>query len=1461
MVRRSLGVALWLLVGLLACFLGALSGLVGTGAGRELLSRVTERSVTRALAGTIEVGDVRGSLLTGLTLTDVRLFDRDTTLVAWLPRAELSYNPFDLAAGRIVLLELRLDRPLINLVQHKNGRLNFEELLRLGGPDSGPHKPAPLVLFRNVEIDNGSLVLRLLDRESPGDSLLEIDRQGGAARRRVRRFDGLHTRLATLRLSSPREKGVLADIQRLAVVASDPAVELRDVRGRLLAHGDSIDVDFARLALPGSSLRGRGRIRWPRDTLLYDLDLVADSATLTDFRFIDARFPAGGVLAGGIVLRSRGSRVLEVRLDPLRVAYRGGSLSGRVTALSAAGQGLVALGQADLEATELDLDLARPFLDTLPFAGRLTGRTVADGQLSALGLEIDWAFRDSLVEGWPVTRVGGRGEVDLESPGGLTFHAFAVDLAQVDLATVRRLVPSFLLEGELDAVGTLDGPYRNAAFSGTLRHHDPGGPPSVVRGQLRLDTRRDTLGVYADVVVDSLSFDGLRGSFPALPVAGVAGGTIRLAGRLDSLEMHADLVAPRGGRIRGDGILTLLAPRYAARDFTFRAEDVSLARWLEGGPASRLTFAVSGSAEVDSGAPQAGRLTARLAPSLFAGAIVDSGIALVRFDARHLQVDSLYLAQAGLITTGAGTLGWERGTSGTLGIELDADTLGALDSLVLWLAESSRAVGNFAAPLRGSARVTLALSGSFDSLALEARGSARSLRWRDWVVPQGEARLAWRPGQTPAFDLAVQADSLSRDRLGFGAAELTAQGTLDSLTWFARSRVGDLAAFLAGGRLARESDTLAVGVDSLALLLPGGAWFLEQPTQVLIGDSVTRVTNFRLGSVAGSGRLTANGDLPIRGRADANLQLESVPLTGIYALLQRDTAGVGGYVTATLAVTGTRAEPTYHGAFALNEGSFGQFRTPFLDGTVEYRDRRLDGTLNLWRSGQPILSVTTHLPLDLALTPVTRRQLPDTISVRARADSVDLSVLEALTPLVRQVQGGFSADLGIRGTWDAPRLSGGLSIANAAAFIPAINVRYEGIDGRLTLSGDSIRVESLALRGGAGRADVRGVVRLEELTHPTLALTIDAHEFRALDLRGFLSVTASGQLALQGPVLGATLTGRGTVTSGTWYFADLVRKRVINIDAPWAATLIDTTLAATIRRQRLGPEFESVFLDSLRIRDLNLAMGSDVWLRSNEANIQLSGTVRVNKERSDFLLTGTLQAPRGAYRLTVGPVTREFTVSQGTVRYFGTPDLNAELDIEARHVVHPVPTQPGQPQEDVTIVARIGGTLLLPQLRLQAEGRELAQTEIISYLLFGQPSVDLASGPGGVGSQQALFRSALGSVFGELERTLVSDLGVPLDYLEIRPQANAYDPNSTVAGARLAAGWQIGEKTFLVLKAGFCGGQQLDVRNAIGASLQFRLSPEWRTEASFEPVLVCGAGAQTETRQQVGFDLFWERRY
>ncbi len=150
---------------------------------------------------------------------------------------------------------------------------------------------------------------------------------------------------------------------------------------------------------------------------------------------------------------------------------------------------------------------------------------------------------------------------------------------------------------------------------------------------------------------------------------------------------------------------------------------------------------------------------------------------------------------------------------------------------------------------------------------------------------------------------------------------------------------------------------------------------------------------------------------------------------------------------------------------------------------------------------------------------------------------------------------------------------------------------------------------------------------------------------------------------------------------------------------------------------------------------------------------------------------------------------------------------------------------------------------------------------MISYLLFGKPTFELGGDQGGITSQRALVQSAASVLSGELERTIVSDLGVPVDYVEIRPGGQ----NDPLAGVQLAVGRQLGPKTFLVVDAGFCEGRPVALRNTLGLSLQFRISPEWRTEASFEPIRVCSdplAESQPgNVVRQAGFDLFWEKRY
>jgi hypothetical protein len=218
-------------------------------------------------------------------------------------------------------------------------------------------------------------------------------------------------------------------------------------------------------------------------------------------------------------------------------------------------------------------------------------------------------------------------------------------------------------------------------------------------------------------------------------------------------------------------------------------------------------------------------------------------------------------------------------------------------------------------------------------------------------------------------------------------------------------------------------------------------------------------------------------------------------------------------------------------------------------------------------------------------------------------------------------------------------------------------------------------------------------------------------------------------------------------------------------------------------------------------------------------------------------------------------VTRDFTVERGSVRYFG--DLNAALDIRASHSVRAVRG------EEIPVIAVITGTLYAPKVTLESTfNPPISQTDLVSYLVTGYPANEAAR----LGQVNALetglsyFSSALSS---ELERALIQDIGIPLDLIEIRPGVSRAGGASTLT--QVAAGWQLGQKTFLTFNAGFCPENlgQFSYNN-LGASLEFRFSREWRLQASVEPTLQScrrDFGLPPSNTYQVGSDIRWEREF
>ena len=1461
-MRRQLARFLFVFViGTIAMVLGVVTSMTLTPPGRDLLARTVSRFLDRIVIGQVRVGAISGSFLYDLTLENLVVRDTSGELLADLPRVRVTYRLPNLLAGQVLLSGMQLERPTIQLIKHRNGRMNYEEVLGIGKGSKGGK--SPLVEFHNVRMSGGTLRIALpwnpprsartessvdsallAERAKPG-RLIEESREG---LRRVILLADLATRMSRLRIATPDRQPFTIDLDSLATRVNDPGVTLRNAVGRLRIRGDSAVFSLARGALPDTRFSGGGAVTWPRDTILFDFQVIAPRVNLADLRWVSPHFPE---MAGRGVLTARSETGTRTAYDirDLYLRGEGGGVEGELVTITDRRRGL-GVRDMNVRLAELNLDVVRPYLDTLPFYGTVTGKLAGSGFLNALDLSLEWAFRDAAVPGNPLSTISGEGGFGSSRDSGLIFTEFGVRQSDIDLRTVRRIAPAVVLEGRLTAVGTLNGPLRDVTFNGTAQHQDGDLPPSLLEGTVHLDTRGKVLGLDTDVTLDPLSFDGIRRAFPALKTRGEVRGPFQSQGSLARLAVDA-AVTGQIGNVEAHGFVTLQSPQWGAEDLVLRFSRLDLQALTGRRLPSSLEGEFSVTGVIDSARAPEGEARLVLSTSRIREFTIDSVYGVAGLHDSMIRLDTAYAVWKDATVGGSGTLGWAAPHRGRMAFTLRADSLVAFDSLMLAETGVTRDPA-LDSTLAGRGTASVELAGSLDTL--EAGGDFRieELQWQRIRSPLLTGAFTWIGGKRPQLNGSIGADTLAVQNWVFHRLGAQARGWADSLDWNAGTGVGEGVRVDGAGSWWQNGPTQVAFFDSLTLGLPLHRYRLDESFAVTLSDSAPTVSPVTLRAEDGSGLVQVAGRVPGSAPGSLVMRVLALDLHDAYGLLQRDTTGVAGEIGLDAHVGGTAEMPTLRGTGTLAGARFGDFQAPFIQGVVNYANRRLDTDLLLWRSGENVLDIEASLPLDLALRGAEKRQVDGPLSVHARGDSVDLGIIEAFSPAVRAVSGVFSADVNVSGTWNAPRLAGLVDIRNGAMSLPGLGVRYGSVSGGARFQGDSLVLNNMTLTSGGGTLGITGSVRLENLARPVLDLGFRANQFQAIDVRRFLSLTATGNLQLRGPFFQSRLTGGLTANSGVLYFADLVSKRIIDLEDPTIADLVDTTL---LRRENLGGKFQNRFLDSLTIENLDMEMGSDVWLRSAEANIQLTGQVQVSKTKQTYTPSGTLDAVRGSYTLKIGPVTRDFTVERGSVRYFG--NLDAALDIRARHVVRAVRG------EEIPVIAVITGTLYAPKVTLESTfNPPISQTDLVSYLVTGYPANEAAR----LGQVNALetglsyFSSALSS---ELERALIQDIGIPLDLIEIRPGVTRTDGASTLT--QVAAGWQLGQKTFLTFNAGFCPENlsQFSYSN-LGASLEFRFSREWRLQASVEPSFQScrqDFGITYNLPYQIGSDIRWEREF
>jgi translocation and assembly module TamB len=1415
---------------------------LATAPGHERLRRMAVSALARSVDGTVRVDEVGGPLWRAADVRGITLATPDGQAVIRAERVRVTFAVTDLVRRRFRFSSVTLVRPEIVLEQDTAGVWNIARLFRRTEPRP-PGGPPPLVDLREVSLADGTVIVRQ-------------HRRGGVVTER--RFSGVSAELSRVRASHPDTSGIEAVIRSLRGRATNPDLEIRALRGVVLLDGDSLRFALPSAALAETRLTGAGLVRWGRAHLVVEAGVTASRLAFADLRALVSRLPesGGGRLTARIRLPGDGS--WDVTLRDAALSTGRSSVAGALRVVRGTRGGVV-LRDVDLQLRPLDLAAIAPWVDALPIHGLLAGRVRGGGTLRDLAVDGTLAWTDEAAPGAPVNELDARGRLAVGGPDQVTFLGLVLRRAEFGFATIARYVPGGDLPGRLRAEGRLDGAWRRAEFMGRLHHLGASGLTTAARGRVAM-VIGDSVRLDVDLDVDSLSLGLLRQRWPQVPAGPVLAGKVGVHGYTTALGIAATLKGA-GGAIsatgtvgsRGDAMHVALAGTFDGLD---------LAPWRHGLPPSALWGLWSADLRVptgDSAALTTGRVRASLRPSRVTGLGMRSGAVSFALTDDRIEVDSLRVETAAGPLSASGVLGRRPGVASSFTFAARVDTLGYAEPLLRWVATTRGDSGTVG--LDGAGLVRGRVTGTAPQWRIDGAVAVGAVQYGALRLRAAEVSGQVVGGAGPLrVALTAAADTAGWAGFTYAPMGADAAGRTDSLTATVRAAFGDGSAAVVTAAWLADSVTRRLRVDALNLDLPVQRWHIAHPVTVAFDGAAITVDSLVMLPERGAGRLLAHGALPRSGVGDLTVRADSIPLVDVQALLGRDTAGVGGAVDVAARLYGSAGDPVIEVAAAVQEARFGEYRAPLTQVLARYGDRLLTLKGGMWRGEARVLTLRGAVPLDLALAPVARRRLPGPLALSAEADSVDLTVLDPMIDVVEGMSGVLRGNVRVAGTWDDLTLGGYAEIAGGTVAVPALGARYTGLDVRLDLADDLITLTRGTARSG-GTVEIGGTIRMVQ--GGQLDLTIQARGFEAFDIREFGGLTGTGDLTLRGPLLGAALAGRLRVDRGYLKFADLVEKNIVSLDDPEFRAVVDSTLALA---SDLRPEFRTVFVDSLRIPGLTLQMGPDVWLRSSEANIQLDGDFSVVKTIEDRLpryrLDGTLRALRGTYRLVLGPtnspfqVAKDFRVSRGTVRFYGTPDFNPEMDVVAEHQMR---TTDGQP---LTVRALIGGTLLLPRLRLESDFQPtLNETEIVSYLLFGRPPNELAGGTnGGTGGEIGILQSTVSGLAGEFGQSLISDLGLPLSYLTIQPGAAQPNDALGLSTARIGAGIQVGDRTFLTLTAGLC---EVVTSQLIGASVEYQVSRPWSVSAAFEPMVrECGMSSRLTgltSRYQLSFDLTWQQ--
>jgi translocation and assembly module TamB len=628
----------------------------------------------------------------------------------------------------------------------------------------------------------------------------------------------------------------------------------------------------------------------------------------------------------------------------------------------------------------------------------------------------------------------------------------------------------------------------------------------------------------------------------------------------------------------------------------------------------------------------------------------------------------------------------------------------------------------------------------------------------------------------------------------------------------ARNRVHSLSA-----QLDYQPGHVVARVARLNIDLPDGAWRLAQPVTVEQREQDFFVDRLLMRN---NGReLLLEGQFSLTGNQALQLKVEKLPIEGLRVFFP-EMPDVTGILSAQFQLGGTAATPQVVAALSLENSKIAGYSYAGLVASGSYRDQRADLKATVRQDQLHTLSATATVPMTLSWNNGWRAEVEDKIDSRIQSSGLNLAFVNAFAGnAIQGIGGEVEVDLRVRGSLNQPVTTGVLRLRDGKFTPTALGVQISSISAEGLLEPSRIRVSQISARANKGEINGSGFITLQKFVPQGIDFSISAKQWPAINTQRY-QIEVNGAAKIGGTLAAPRINGSFEVPRGELRpdLSFLDRSSTPVKRDPTITVVSKTASSSPAAKEESKDQAESEIWRNTTI-DMQVRIPDNLWLRHRNANVELSGDLRVIKTSGgNPRLTGIIQSVRG-WMVFQG---RRFTLTRGRLEFTGDEKIEPALDIEAEYRV-----------SNYLVTVIVKGTSEKPTLTL-ASSPQLDQADILSLLLFNKPVSALNTG-----EQASLQENAIGIVGGFAATKIGQAVAESLGLQNLGVDIGSID----FSGEAVRFGQYVGRDTFISVS------QEISGKYGREVAAEYQITSDWRFSVS------------SSTTGPDGVDLIWQKRY